>query len=164
MARRHPNYRLVKIHRSYTVAEVAMLLGVHRNTVRAWIKQGLPTCDRKHPLLIPGADLRVFLRARRAKNKRPCQPGQIYCVRCRVPQNPAGEMADYEPLTALLGNLVGICPTCGSMIYRRVNLAKLEAARGELEVTVTEALRHIDESSQLSVNGELRVVGTGGSE
>jgi hypothetical protein len=74
MRKRRPNYRLVKIHRNYSVEEVARLFGTHKNTVRAWVKAGLPTCDGKRPLLILGPDLAAYLKARRTKNKRPCQP------------------------------------------------------------------------------------------
>ena len=44
MPRRGPNYRLVKIHRNYTVEEAARMFGIHKNTVRAWIEAGLPVC------------------------------------------------------------------------------------------------------------------------
>ena len=47
MATRHPNYRLAKIHRNYKVEEIAKLFGNHRNTVREWVKGGLPTIDRR---------------------------------------------------------------------------------------------------------------------
>ena len=103
MTKRHPNPRLAKIHRNYTVDEVASLFRNHRNTVREWVKRGLPTSDNKRPMLILGRDLSAFLQARRAKNKRPCQPGEIYCVRCRAPKAPAGDMADYQPVTGTLG-------------------------------------------------------------
>src|SRR5216683_7791116 len=87
MGARHPNPRLVKIHRNYTVEEIALRFGVHKNTVREWVKRGLPTvADKKRPMLILGADLAAFLQARRAKNKRTCQAGEIYCVRCRSPK------------------------------------------------------------------------------
>jgi hypothetical protein len=112
MASRQPNYRLVKIHRNYVVEEIATLLIVHRNTVREWIKRGLPTTDSRRPLLIRGCDLAAFLLARRAKSKQPCRPGEIYCVRCRVPRAPAGGMTDYVPLAGTFGNLIGICPDC----------------------------------------------------
>ena len=156
MATRHANQRIARIHRNYTVQEIGALFGVHRNTVREWIKRGLPTTDCERPLLILGRGLAAFLQARRSKNKRTCQEGEIYCVRCRVPRNPAGEMAEYQPVTADLGNLVGICPCCESMMYRRVNLAKLEQVRGKLDITMPQALPHIGDSALPCVNSDLR--------
>jgi hypothetical protein len=96
MSKRHPNPRLAKIHRNYTVEEIANLFGVHKNSVRNWVKGGLPTSDDRRPMLILGRDLVAFLHARRVKNKRPCQPGEIYCMRCRAAQRPAGDMAEYQ--------------------------------------------------------------------
>ena len=89
MGKRYPNPRLVKIHRSYKVEEIAGSLGKHNNTVRNWVKDGLATIDDKHPILILGLDLVAFLQARRVKNKQSCKPGQLYCVRCHVPKFPA---------------------------------------------------------------------------
>jgi len=43
---------------------------------------------------------------------------------------PAGDMAEYQPKTEGLGNLVGICPQCEAMMYWRVSLAKLPQVRG----------------------------------
>ena len=153
--KRHPNPRLAKIHRNYTVEEVAALFGTHRNTVRQWVKQGLPTTDDRRPMLILGADLVAFLQARRAKNKRNCQPGEMYCVRCRVPRAPGGDMADYLPDTATLGNLIGICSVCDAMMYRRTSLARIEQVRGKLVITLPQALPHIGESDDPSVNSDL---------
>lgn len=138
MRKRHPNHRLVKIHRNYSVEDVARLFGAHKNTVRAWLKDGLPTCDSRRPVLILGHDLAAYLKARRTKNKQPCRPGEIYCVRCRAPKTPAGSMADYKANTASLGNLIGICPDCEGLIYRRVNLSKLPQIRGNLDIRFTE--------------------------
>jgi len=143
---------LVKIHRNYSVEEAAKLLDVHKNTIRDWLGRGLPTIDQCRPILILGSALAEFLAHRRRRNKRPCGPRQIYCVRCRCPQHPVGGMADYKPMTTTSGNLVGVCPACDALIYRRVNFAKLGAARGSLEVSLPEAMRHIDESSNPSVN------------
>ena len=156
MRKRHPNPRLAKIHRNYTVDEVAQLFDVHRNTVREWVKRGLPTNDDKRPMLILGRELVAFLTARRAKNKRPCLPGEIYCVRCREPRAPAGAMVDYVPLTATLGNLAAICSACETMMYRRVCLARLEQVRENLDITMPQALEHIGESTQPTVNSDLR--------
>lgn len=156
MPQRLPNPRRAKIHRSYTVEEVSRLYGVHRNTVRQWIKQGLPVCDDHRPALILGSDLAAFLARKRVQNKRPCKPGEVYCVRCRAPQAPALGMADYEPLTATTGNLIGLCPKCGGTMYRRVNRARLVAVTGDLEVRLTGGRERIDESGNPFVNSDFK--------
>lgn len=81
-----PNHRLVKIHRSYTVEDVARCLAVHKNTVRRWIKAGLPTVGGRGKTLILGSQLRSFLEARRKDAKRPCPPGHFYCLKCQAPR------------------------------------------------------------------------------
>lgn len=156
MGTRHPNPRLAKIHRNYYVGEIADLYGVHRNTVREWIKRGLPTSDQTRPFLILGRDLVAFLQARRVKNKRPCQPGEFYCVRCRAPKAPAGDMVEYRPMTETLGKLIAICPDCNAIMNRLASLAKLEQIRGCLDITIPQALRHIGESNQPGVNSDLK--------
>ena len=146
-----PNWRLVKFYRNYLVEEVAKLLGIHKQTVRNWIKEGLRTCDNGKPTLIVGRHLVAFLKGRRGKRKKPCGPDEIYCVRCRTPRVPAGQMADYRPLTPTSGNLEALCPACGSLIYRRTNLARLEQIRAILEVQITQATSHVDERPEPSV-------------
>ena len=140
MRKRKLNPRLAKIHRNYTVEEVANLYGVHKNTVREWVKRGLSTNDAERPMLILGQDLVAFLQAKRAKHKRTCQPGELYCFGCRAPKAAAGQMADYQPLTATQGNLIAMCADCETIMYRRVNLAKLVQVRGKLDITLSQAL------------------------
>ena len=152
MGTRNYNHRLVKIHRTYAVDEMADLFGIHRNTVRQWLLQGLVTIDRRRPLLVSGSNLVTFLKERRAKNKRPCAPGEIYCLACHTPKVPAGNRVLYLAMTPDRGNLVGTCPDCGTRLYRRCSLAKLEASTGNLHVTFPQALEHINESSYPSVN------------
>ncbi len=154
--RRHPNYRLVKIHRSYSVEEIAGLFSIHKNTVRQWIKSGLPTIDDKRPKLVQGHELRAFLQVRRARNKRPCQAGQMYCVRCHAPKYPAAGMTDYLPINEKVGNLIGLCPECDSIMHRCVSLAKIEQIREKVDITFPQALRHIREINQPTVNSDLR--------
>lgn len=143
MTKRHPNYRLVKIHRNYTVAEVASLLNMHKNTVRRWIKDGLTIIDDKRPKLILGQDLRVFLQAHRVKKKQRCKQGQLFCVRCRSPKFPAGNMADYSPLTEKSGCLTAICPDCESIMNQYVSLARISEIYEKIDVTLPNVERRI---------------------
>lgn len=156
MKRRRPNPKLAKIHRNYTVADVAELFGVHRHTVRQWIKSGLPVLDDQRPALVLGRELRDFLQARRDKKKRRCQPGEIFCVKCREPRSPDGSIAEYRPSGGGLGSLIGICPVCECVMHRRTSEAKLEQVRGELEVTISQASAHIGDSSRPSPNSDFK--------
>ena len=155
MKKRHPNYRLVKIHRSYTVEEIAKLFSSHKNTVRRWIKDGLTCIDDKRPMLVLGQVLVEFLQTRRAKNRRICKQGELYCVRCRSPKSPAGDMAEYFPVTQKFGNLTAICPDCDAIMNRLVSLAKIDEFRGKMDISFSEVQRHLIKSTKPSVNSDL---------
>jgi hypothetical protein len=154
MRKRYPNHRLVKIHRSYTVEEIAKLFGIHKNTVRRWVKDGLATTDDKRPMLILGHVLVAFLQGRRVKNKQTCKPGELYCVRCRAPKPPAGDMAEYFPITEKFGNLIGICPDCDAFMNRHVSLAKIGQVRGRMDITFPEELRQLCECANPTLNSD----------
>jgi hypothetical protein len=152
MARRYPNPRLVKLHRSYTVEEVATRLGVHKNTVRHWLRQGLSAIDGNRPIVILGQSLAAFLQTRRQANKQKCAPAEIFCVRCRIPVIPAGGMVDYLPITVTSGNLRGICPRCETLIHRRASLVRAKSLNGILDVVMPQAETRIREGLTPSVN------------
>jgi hypothetical protein len=126
---RLPNQRLVKILRSHTAEEVARQLGVDKNTIRAWTKDGLTTIDSSRSKRILVSNLRRFLKAGRKSHKQLCRPGEFYCLKCRAPQAPAEAVADYNPTNNTLGNLCGICLIPGTPIHRRLVYAKLDAFR-----------------------------------
>jgi hypothetical protein len=69
MASRHPNPRLAKIHRSYSVEDMARLFNVHKNTIRSWLKRGVEPIDDQRPALIRGAELPRFPADRRGRAK-----------------------------------------------------------------------------------------------
>jgi excisionase family DNA binding protein len=150
--RRRPNPRLIKIHRNYSVDEAARVLRTHKNTIRTWIKQGLPTIDRRRPTLIHGVDLSAFLKNRRNRGKRPCPPSHMYCFKCRSPKKPAAGMADYLPISTTSGNLRALCPDCGTLMHRRAAFAKLNIFGADLEIAFPQAVSRIRESTAPSVN------------
>jgi hypothetical protein len=119
--------RVAKTHRTYTVAEAAELYDVHRNTVLNWHKNGLQPIESKRPLLFHGTALNGFHAERRARVKRKCAPGELYCVGCREPVRPAGGLFDAKPLTHSTWKVTGICKKCGCLISQRVNRSRLSA-------------------------------------
>ena len=130
------NPNLAKIHRSYFVSEAAEVLGVHKNTIRAWIKNGLLTCDDSYPTLILGRDLRQYLKAKKQESKRPCKANEMYCLKCRAPRKPMGNMVDYLPTTATRGQLTAFCPSCESIINRYTTLDKISELSAVFEVSI----------------------------
>jgi hypothetical protein len=150
------NHRRVKLHRNYLVEEVAMVLKVHKNTVRHWLKSGLKAVDDRRPTLILGRVLAAFLHARRKHLRQPCRPGQLYCLRCRAPKAPTLRQVDYVPTSEHAGNLRGTCEDCGARMCRRVSWRRLVTSAGELEVALPQALQRIEDTASPSLNSDLR--------
>lgn len=146
------NPRLAKMHRCYTTDEVAALYGVHRATVRAWIKDGLEVLADQKPFLIPGLCLREYLTKKRIKRKCKTQAHEMYCLPCRKPQLPAGGMVDYQRMQEGRGRLIGICPSCDSLLNKFSTDAVVASLAGKLEVSFTGAEKHISDSTNPPVN------------
>ena len=155
---RRLNPRRVKVHRTYTVEEAARLFRVHKNTVRDWLKVGLPKVDGRRPTLILGRQLASFIHSRRERRRQRCRAAELYCFRCRAPKRPAAGTAEYLPLTTGSGNLRARCADCGTRMYRRVSFHKLSVVAGDLQVMLPEAQQRIVEGLEPSVNCDLERV------
>lgn len=148
--RANPN--AVKIHRSYSVDELAKRLGIHKNTVRNWQGKGLAAIDGSRPVLFHGGAVRTFLTKQNASRKRPCPPGTLYCFRCRAPRPPALGMIEFVPLRPLSGNLRAMCGTCEAMMHRSARKAELAAIMPNLAVQIVEAEQRLIGSPSPSLN------------
>lgn len=153
MGAKYPNPRRIKIHRNYTVEEIAKLLGVHKHTVRRWEGVGLSSVDQRRPKLFRGVELHRFLTERRARARRPCPPGYLYCFRCKEPKRPAFDCADLLPMSESIANLCGICE-CGALMYRRVGMRTAAAVCANLTIVIPEALIRIGETHPPTLNGD----------
>lgn len=152
MAARRVNPYRIKIHRNYEVSELARCCGVHKNTVRAWEREGLEPIDRTKPRLFHGSTVREFLKKRNAGRRRPCPPGTFYCFRCREPRPPALGMVDYVPISRTSGNASAICAVCETMMNRRLSYVGIASAMPDCQVRMKQAELRLSGRITLSPN------------
>lgn len=161
MKRRH-NLRKIVNKRCYSTEEIAELLNVHIQTVRAWRKQGLnPIEAASSPFLFLGNDIREFLAIELSKQRTKLQPGECYCLRCRKgvkPANPGildrniGIGKDKQSVFE-----IGTCPECGLKL-RKFSTLKKEVELSKPEQKIEQPKQQVvPEKGQLSLfqfNGE----------
>lgn len=120
-----PDRRRIRTGRTYSVPEVAALLGVHPHTVRRWLKTGLASMDDQTPTVIHGSELRRYLDARSIRNKRKCGSDQMYCLGCRAPRLPVLGSVYVTDQNQKTLRLVGKCCMCGGKICRAGSVSRL---------------------------------------
>ncbi len=108
----------IRKNKTYSIHELSELLRVHRNTVRQWMKKGMPRMDHQRPVLIYGEEAKAFLQAQKKLRKKSCDFDQIYCFRCREPKKTMGNMVDLEPRNHKTFTLVGLCSSCESPVRK----------------------------------------------
>lgn len=155
MPRRYPSPHLVKTYHSYEVGELAEKLGVHKQTVRRWIKEGLPVCDGIRPTIILGRHLKPWLKEKRSHLTTKLRPGQAYCFCCKQPSEFFGNFADLQSFGPNMLNLTGFCEICETTMFRRVGLKNFNRDKGELKVSLPEALEQLIRRAAPSLNDHL---------
>jgi len=146
------NPNCVKIHRNYSVEDIANSLSVHKNTVRGWFKKGLDTIDNNKPALVLGSVLKQFLKERRMANKRACKLHEIYCMKCREPRIPAKNMADFKLVNQNRGCLIALCPVCHSVMNKFVSLGKIRLIMDKFDVALPQDQKRLFDTSYPLVN------------
>ena len=120
-----------------------MVLKVHKNTVRAWLKSGLEPVDDRRPTLILGRTLSSLpacpAQARQATL--PVRPALLPAL--SGPQDTSASPGRLCANHGEAGDLRGTCSDCGAHMYRRVAWHKLAVSAGELDVTLPQAQQRI---------------------
>ena len=118
--------------------EVARTLGIHRHTVRRWLKSGLEPIDGRRPLLIHGEVLIAFLDARKPK-KQKLEPHEGFCLRCQKPRGPA--FAAVEVTINDAGRLfyTALCEVCSTVMHKALGKDLLPALEAKCTVTIKHA-------------------------
>ena len=120
--RRYPVNR-IKQTCSYDSADIAKLFGIHRNTVRHWLKDGLAGIDDRRPIVVHGTVLKAFVTERQQARRQKCAPGEFFCFRCRAPRKPWGDTADITVRTEKIANLTALCSVCETAMHKSIRRA-----------------------------------------
>ena len=122
----------VRLHRSYTMRELAETLDVHVRTVQGWHKEGMSAIDEQtRPFLFLGKTIRSFLKNRRQKRRTTLGPNEIYCLRCAIGVIPLPERVSIDVTDRRLGHcskLVVVraeCPHCCGTVVRFASLQSI---------------------------------------
>lgn len=154
--KRKPNWRLVKVHRSYSIDETAKVTGLAKGTIRRWIKIGeLPAITDQRPFIILGDDLSEYLRSKgKPVSKLALQ--ELYCFGCRASRLPAARMADYVPLTSNTGNLRALCERCTRVMHKAVSRSSLRRLSELLDLSFPQGDQHLKDTSDPSLDDHLQ--------
>jgi len=131
--RRYPVNR-IKLSCSYEPAEIAKLFGLHRNTVRHWLKDGLQPIDDRRPILVHGAVLKAFISERQQARRQKCGPGEFFCFRCRASRKAWGNVADLASHTEKVAKLTALCCICETEMHRTIRQADVPKLDGLIDI------------------------------
>ena len=155
-SRNNPNR--IKSHSSYTVIEVSDALGVHPKTVRNWIRVGLPIADKKRPLLINGADLKIYLKQKRRTYLHQCELHEMYCFKCKKSQVPEIESLLFIAKPAGMAQMSGYCSECGCQANKYVSWRDVNSIWLELKGKLPIAEKHLILSGKALLNCPFNMV------
>lgn len=96
--------------------------GLHTQTVRKWIKNGLQAIDGKRPFLIYGYDLIIYLKAHNQRHKCNVEFDQLYCMKCQDAR-PALQRQLRLIKKARFFQAKAICRTCKTTMLKNYKLA-----------------------------------------
>lgn len=132
MAKRIYPLNVIKYWYVYDLDEICKLYApyrLHRQTVRRWIKEGLPTIDERKPTLIYGNHLKAFLGKHNKAHKCHTAFEQFFCMKCRDARCPYKKQIQLDLRNKCL-QVKALCKECKSLMnkgYKLDDLQKLKS-------------------------------------
>lgn len=145
----------IRQNHAYTFQEAADTVGVHKNTVRQWVKQGLKIMDAVRPLLIHGSELKAFLIKRKADARVVCRPHEFYCIKCQAARCTQDNFVDVVIRHARLMTLKGKCTVCSTTMNKGIGEEKILAGLNGLIIRTVQP-EHLMETLSPTLNCYLK--------
>lgn len=131
-------------------------MGIHKNAVSRWLKQGLRADTDKRPFLIRGDELIRFLKARQEGKKRKCGVNEFYCFKCRTPREAYLGMADVKfesPTKFRLSGVCAVCDTAVNKVQSAKHLPKILRCFGVQQLAGRHLIERADPSVKCALEG-----------
>lgn len=118
------NFKIRQIRKTwpYTYDEAGQTVQAHPGTIRQWVKkEGLRLLSSEKPNLILGSDLKAFLINKKAKRCVIVPPGQVYCMKCKTPQEPKPTSVEFVVTESGAMRLKASCTSCGRKLSKTLS-------------------------------------------
>lgn len=150
------NPNRIKINLSYTVMDISEVLGSNPKTIRNWIRVGLPVIDESRPLLIQGADLKLYLKQKYKTYLHHCELNQMYCFGCKEAKEPNVESLHFIAKPAGMAQMTGCCRECGKRSNKYVSWRDVNQIWTDLGGKLPIAEKHLILKAQTLLNFPLK--------
>ena len=136
MSRRLYSHKRVRYWYAYDIDEVCTLyadLGLHPQTVRKWIKNGLETIDAGKPALIYGKQLIDYLKKNNQANKCKTAFDEFYCMACQDAR-PVYQNQIVANQKAAFLQVQAACRECKSRMFKNYKLADFSKLKRQFKL------------------------------
>ena len=141
------NYNSIYGNRSYSINDINILIDIHSQTIRKWIKkEGLESFKNGNTILIYGSVMKMFLEERYRIQK---QKGKLkdftdlLCFKCKYrgkPQDSIIEQIIYKPNRVI--EVIGICPKCQDKCRRTYQESALSKIKDSFQIKSDAVIMH----------------------
>ena len=131
MSKRLYPHKRVRYWYAYDIDDICTLfsdLGLHPQTVRKWIKNGLKTMDAGKPALVYGHDLIAYLKKSNNANKCKTAFDEMYCMGCQDARSIFQNKITAKQKAKFL-QVQAMCRTCKKRMFKNYKLSDLPALR-----------------------------------
>lgn len=131
MSKRLYPHKRVRYWYAYDIDDICALfsdLGLHPQTIRKWIKNGLNTTDAGKPALVYGQDLIAYLKKNNNANKCKTAFVHLYCMKCQDARPVFRNQISVEQKSQFL-KVQGACRGCKKPMFKNYKLSDFPALR-----------------------------------
>ena len=131
MAKRLYPHKRVKYWYAYDVEDICALFsefGLHNQTVRKWVKNGLKAIDNGKPTLIYGNDLIGFLKEQNTKHKCKTDFNEMFCMKCQDARPIFQRKVTIKQKAKTL-SVSGSCRECKTVMFKSYKMSDLSKVK-----------------------------------